>query len=107
MYIAKLNAQTEHFASIKNNSDKNHIFKLAKKLKHNNNADIVGDKCVCNDEDLLTLTVEDKLKAWHSHYNKQLNEEFAWDASSLSNDSPCRNQLSTYPQIYSVKQFQR
>ena len=87
VYIAKRDAQTEQFASINNNNDKKRIFKLAKKLKRDS-ADIIGDKCVRNDEGRLALTVDDKLKAWQSHYDKLLNEEFAWDASSLSNDPP-------------------
>ena len=33
VYFAKKDAQTEQFASINNNSDKNRIFKMAKRLK--------------------------------------------------------------------------
>ena len=57
------------------NSDKNRIFQLAKKLKREN-ADIVGEKCVRNDEGLLALTIDEKFKAWQAHYDKLLNEEF-------------------------------
>ena len=60
VYIAKRDAQTEQFSFINNNSDKNRIFKLAKKLKRDN-ADIVGEKCGRNDEGLLALTVDEKL----------------------------------------------
>ena len=87
VYIAKRDAQTEKFGSINNNRDKNRIFKLAKKLKRDN-ADIVGEKCVRNDEGLLALTVDEKLEAWQSHYDKLLNEEFPWNADSLSDDPP-------------------
>ena len=94
VYIAKCDAQTEQFGSINNNSNKNRIFKLAKKLKQDN-ADIVGEKCVRNDEGLLALTVDEKLKAWQSHYDKLPNEEFPWNADTLSDDPPTQG-----PAIY-------
>ena len=43
-YFAKRDAQTEQFASINNNSDKNRIFKMAKRLKRGN-VDVAGEKC--------------------------------------------------------------
>ena len=61
--FAKRDAQTEQFASINNNNDKNVIFKMAKRLKQDN-VDVVDEKCVRNDDGKLTLTVNDKLKAW-------------------------------------------
>ena len=48
----------------------------------------MGDKCVRNDDGKLSLTVDEKLKAWQLHYDKLLNEEFPWNADSLSNESP-------------------
>ena len=94
VYIAKRDAQTQQFGSINNNSDKNRIFKLAKKLKQNN-ADIVGEKCIRQDDGKLALTVDDKLEAWKSHYDKLLNEEFPWNVESLSCQSPVQG-----PAIY-------
>ena len=65
-YFAKSEAKTEQLkdrtASINNNSDKNHIFKMTKRLKRDN-VDVVS-KCIRNDDGKLTVTVGDKLKAW-------------------------------------------
>ena len=44
----------QKFASINNNSDKNRIFKMAKRLKRDN-VDVVGEKCVRNDDEKVTL----------------------------------------------------
>ena len=68
VYFVKRDAQTEQFTSInsncdKNNCDKNHILKMAKRLKRDN-VHVVGEKCVRNDDQKLTLTVDDQLKAW-------------------------------------------
>ena len=87
VYTAKRDAQSEQFSSINDNSDKNRIFKLAKNLKRVN-ADIVGEKCVRKDDGKLALSVDEKLKAWQSHYDKLLNEEFQWDPDSLSVEPP-------------------
>ena len=82
VYFAK-QYQAEQFASINKNSDKNRIFKIAKRLKWDN-ADVVGKKCIWNDEGKLTLTVDGKPKAWQSHYQKLLlNVEFLWNASNI------------------------
>ena len=48
---------------------------MAKRLKQDN-VDVLGEKCVRNDDRKLTLTVNDKLKAWQSCYQKLLNVEF-------------------------------
>ena len=86
-YFAKRDAQTEQFASINNNSDKNRIFKMARRLKRDN-VDVVGEKCVRNDDGKLTLTVDDKLKARQSHYQKFLNVEFPWNAANMGEKAP-------------------
>ena len=54
VYLAKKVAQTEQFASINNITDKNCIFKIVKRLKRDN-VDVVGEKCVKNDDRKLTL----------------------------------------------------
>ena len=77
----KSDVQAEEFACNNNNSDKNHIFKMATRLK-GDNVDVVGEKCVRNDDGKLTLTINDKLKAWQSHYQKLLNVEFPWNAEA-------------------------
>ena len=86
VYFAKRDAQTKEFASINNNSDKNRIFKMAKRLKQNN-VDVFGEKCVRNDDGKLTLTVDDKLNAWQSNYQKLLKVEFPWNAVNLSEET--------------------
>ena len=48
---------------------------MAKRLKQDN-VDVLGEKCIRNDVGKLTLTVNDKLKAWQSRYQKLLNVEF-------------------------------
>ena len=60
---------------------------MAKRLKRDN-VDAVGEKCSWNDGGNLILTVEDKHKAWQSHYQKLLNVEFPWNASNLSDETP-------------------
>ena len=87
VYFAKRDAQEEKFASINNNADKNKIFKIARRMKQDN-LDIVGEKCVRDDNGHLALSLDDKLKAWQSHYDKLLNEEFPWNTESLSVEEP-------------------
>ena len=58
---------------------------MAKRLKWDN-ADIVEEIFVWNNEGKLTLTVDDKLKSWQLHYQKLLNVEFQWNASHLSHE---------------------
>ena len=60
---------------------------MAKRLKWDN-VDAVGEKCFRNDGGNLILTVEDKRKAWQSHYQKLLNVEFPWNASNLNDETP-------------------
>ena len=86
-YFAKTEAKTEQWkdrtASINNNSDKNHIFKMAKRLKRDN-VDVVSKKCVRTDDGKLTVTADDKLKTWWSHYQILLNVKFPWNAANMS-----------------------
>ena len=86
VYFAKRGAYTDQFASINNYSDKNRIFKMAKRLKRDN-VDVVGEKCVRNDDGKLTLTVDDKLKAWQPHYQKLLNVKFPRNAANMSEEA--------------------
>ena len=63
------------------------IFKIAKKFK-SENSDVVGDKCVRDNSGLISYTDTAKLAAWKQHYEQLLNEEFPWDANSLSPAPP-------------------
>ena len=64
VYVAKRKAQEEKFSQLESSDGKNFIFKLAKRMKHQ---DIVGDKCVKNDKGCLSYNDSTKLKAWQSH----------------------------------------
>ena len=61
-YVAKRKAQEEKLSQLESNDSKNFIFKLNKRMKCENQ-DIVGDKCVKNDERCLTYDGSVKLKA--------------------------------------------
>ena len=39
---------------------------------------MVGEKCVRNDAGELSLSEDDKMKAWVEHYSRLLNLEFEW-----------------------------
>ena len=58
---------------------------MAKRLKRDNE-DVVGEKCIRNDEGKFILTVDDKLKAWQSHHQKLLNVQLSWGPSNLSDE---------------------
>ena len=47
------------------------------------NQDIVGDKCVRDDNGNLAIDDQAKLAAWKTHYERLLNVEFDWDRDSL------------------------
>lgn len=46
------------------------------------NQDVVGEKCVLNDNDKLSFDTNDKNVAWKEFYDQLLNQEFDWDQSS-------------------------
>ena len=49
-------------ALINNSSDRNRIFKMAKRLKQDN-VDVVGEECVRSDDGKLTLTADDEAES--------------------------------------------
>ena len=55
---------------------------MVKRLKREN-VDVVSKKGVRSDDGKLTLTFDEKLKSWQSHYQKLLNVEFKWTAANL------------------------
>lgn len=59
------------------------IFKITKQMKRGNQ-DVVGEKCVLNDNDKLSFDTNAKNVAWKEFYDQLLNQEFDWDQSSLS-----------------------
>ena len=86
VYAAKKSAQEQKFSNLENREGRNFVFKLAQKLK-NENQDVVGDKCVKDDDGKLAFDDHAKLNAWKSHYERLLNVEFPWDKDSLARSS--------------------
>ena len=82
VYVAK-----EKFSQLESSDGKNFIFKLAKRMKRETQ-DIVGDKCVKNDEGCLTYNDSAKVKARKSYYERLLNVEFMWSSDSFSDLNP-------------------
>ena len=87
VYTARKSAQEAKFGDLRSSEQRNKIFKEARKMK-NENQDIVGDKCVKNDDGNMAFDDKSKLAAWESHYKKLLNVEFPWDSSTLSDEPP-------------------
>jgi hypothetical protein len=87
VYRAKKAAQQKIFQDIDSINGRNHIYKLAKQMK-SENQDIIGEKCVKDDNGVLTYSDQDKLNAWKNHYEKLLNEEFPWSREHLSSPPP-------------------
>ena len=88
IYAAKKLAEEQKFANILCRDDeKLAIFKVAKQMTKQNQ-DIVGEKCIRNDDGSLALSDGSKRQAWKSHYERLLNEEFLWDKESLSQAAP-------------------
>ena len=84
VYAAKAEAERNRFADVLRREDqRNEVFKIAKQMKKTNQ-DVVGEKCIRNDEGNLASTEEEKKLAWKSHCEKLLNTEFDWDRDSLS-----------------------
>ena len=55
----------------------------------------MGEKPVRNDAGELSLSDEDKMKAWVEHYARLLNVEFEWPSDSL----PRSLQLPAQPRL--------
>ena len=43
----------------------------------------MGEKCVRNDAGELSLSDDDKMKAWVEHYSRLLNLDFEWPSDLL------------------------
>ena len=75
----------EKFSNIAPNNTR--IFKLAKQIDKTNQ-DVVGEKCVRNGAGELSLSVQEKMKAWVEHYARLLNVEFEWESDLLPEVAP-------------------
>ena len=78
-------AEREKFSNIAPNNTG--IFKFAKQMDKTNQ-DVVGEKCVRNDAGELSLSDEEKMKAWVEHYARLLNVEFEWESDLLPGFAP-------------------
>ena len=79
VYAAKKKAEEVQFANVASDKeDRNQLFKIARQMVKTN-ADVVGDKCVTNDDGELACTDLEKLSAWKQHHEKLLNKEFPWE----------------------------
>ena len=81
VWQAKSVAEREIFSNIAPNNTG--IFKFAKQMDKTNQ-DVVGEKCVRNDADELSLSDEEKMKAWVEHYARLLNVEWIFYVFVLS-----------------------
>jgi hypothetical protein len=85
VFLAKQAAATAKFSHIDpKGSD---IFKVAKQMRRENQ-DVLGEKCIIDDEDQLTLDDKAKHRAWQQHYESLLNIEFSWNPDHLTKEQP-------------------
>ena len=88
MYAEKQKQKENRFADVLRREDqRNEVFKIAKQMKKTNQ-DVIGEKCIHNDEGNLASTEEEKKLAWKSHYEKLLNTELDWDRETEPKYSP-------------------
>ena len=74
--LAVYQASLADFSDIDPKGDK--VFRIAKQMMRENQ-DVMGEKCVKNDEGELALTPEAKKAAWKQHYEGLHNVEFPWN----------------------------
>ena len=88
VYEAKKLAKQERFGDVLRREDhRAEVFRIAKQMM-STNRDVVGDKCIIDDNGVLATSDKDKHKAWQGHYQRLLNEEFDWDKESLILNDP-------------------
>ncbi|KAK4300948.1 hypothetical protein Pmani_026889 [Petrolisthes manimaculis] len=76
IYKAKTEAEKARFADIlRRDDEKNEVFRIAKQMAKTNQ-DIVGEKCIRNDDGVLAINEQDKKDAWKCYYERLLNTEF-------------------------------
>ena len=83
VYHAKKFIEREKMHNLEKEEGNHYIFKLAKKIKHENQ-DVISERCIKNDEIKHITAEEDRLKAWKDHYNHLLNIEFPWESEPLA-----------------------
>ena len=68
-------------------TDTHIIYHIAKQMKQESK-DIVGEKCIWDDNGVLAFNEEEKKQAWKQHYERLLNGEFPWREENLSTADP-------------------
>lgn len=81
VFAAKKKAEKVKLKDVE--GDKQKIFRIAKQMRMENK-DIIGEKCIRDDNGNLALSEAEKKKAWKEHYERLLNVEFAWLENDLS-----------------------
>ena len=85
VYFAKKSANDRKFGDLNSTEQRNLIFKMARKMKEDNK-DIIGEKCVKDQEGNMAFDDSSKAKAWETHYFNLLNVEFPWNKDDLPNE---------------------
>ena len=73
VFAEKKKAEKEKMKDIK--TDTHIVYRIAKQMKQEHR-DIVGKKCVRDDNDVLAFNEEEQKKTWKEHYERLLNVEF-------------------------------
>lgn len=79
VYLAKKMAEPRFTDAGRNGRN---IFKIAKHMK-GINRDVVGEKCVKNDDGKIAFDQEGLKNAWKSYHSRLLNHENEWNMDSL------------------------
>ena len=68
----------------------NFIFQLTHKMK-DDNKDIIGEKCVKDQEGNMAFNNNSKTKAWQKHYSNLINVEFPRNHDNLPDEPVVHN----------------
>ena len=79
-FAAKKKVEKEKIKDIETDT---HIYCIAKQMKQENK-NIVGEKCIRDDNGVLAFNEEEKKEVWKQHYQRLLNVEFPWREEDLS-----------------------
>ena len=82
VYFTKKSANVKKFRDLNSTEQRNLIFKMTHKMK-DDNKDIIGEKCVKDQEGNMSFDNISKAKTWQTHYSNLLNVEFPWNHHDL------------------------
>ena len=89
VWLAKFEAEMKEFTTV--SPDGYGVFCIANQMDRTNQ-NAVGENCVHNDAGELSLTDEDKMKAWVEYYARLHNVEFDWLSNKLPEVPPTAGQ---------------